>query len=168
VARGEALTRGDDPAVTGRLVEAITKANAPRLERLAFLHILGYRRDTAVDTALIGLLADPELRPLAAYLLGRAGFKGYPARARSVRATADALAHHLGDTSKFADPWTGESYQTQDLVLAAFIRVAGPERFRIADPARAGMIGYELARFDAPTRASLLAQARQLDRSTLP
>jgi hypothetical protein len=164
--RGESLTHGDDPAVTARLASAMASPAAPRVERLAILQIIGLRADPTVDATLIDALADPALRPLAAYLLGRPGFKGYPKRTRNAAAVLDALGRHLDDAGTFDDPWYQRTYRTQDLVLAAFVRVAGPERFDLSSLAgpRAEMIGYELAAFDDAGRASLLAQCKALAR----
>ena len=165
--RGEALTHGADPAVTARLASAIADRSAPRVERLALLQILGLRGDPSVDAALIEALADPALRPLAAYLLGRVGFKGYPKRTRSARSVLAALAPYLDDSGTFDDPWSQKSYRSQDLVLAAFVRIAGPEHFDLSALAkpRAEMIGYELAELDDASRASLRAQCKTVDLS---
>jgi hypothetical protein len=166
--RGEPLTHSDEPAVTARLASAIADRSAPPTERLALLQVLGLRGDPSVDGALIDALADPALRPLAAYLLGRAGFKGYPRRARSTRAALAGLAAQLDDGGEFHDPWHDQSLHTQDLVVAAFIRIAGPERFDLSalDRPRAEMIGYELAALDPASRSSLVAQCKAVDVST--
>jgi hypothetical protein len=165
--RGEALRRAGEAAVTSRLALAIADRSAPRIERLALLQIVGLRDDPSVDAVLIQALADPELRPLAAYLLGRVGFKGYPKRARSAHAVLTALAGHLDDPGRFDDPWYQTSYRSQDLILAAFVRVAGPDLFDLSalGRPRAEMIGYELAQLEDASRASLWSQCKAFDLS---
>jgi hypothetical protein len=150
----------DDPAVTERLMAEI--GSAGRIHRLALLHVLGMRSDPTVDDALLTTLEDPELRATSAYLLGRPGFKGYPERPRDRDAILAALRPHLTDDGTFEDPFYHRSFRTQDFVLGAFIRLAGPERFRFADPEDADLIGYELPEFDAATRADLLEQAQAI------
>ena len=151
------LVSFDDPAVTRRLLGEIDGAD--RVHRLALLHVLGKRSDGIVDRALLTTLEDPELRATSAYLLGRPGFKGYPARERDRDAIRAALRRHLADDGSFEDPFYRRTFRTQDFVLAAFIRLTGPELFRFADPGAAETIGYDLAAFDAATRADLLEQA---------
>jgi len=46
-------------------------------------------------------------------------------------------------------------------VLAALVRLTGPERFGITDRVRADLIGYSLPAFDDATRAELLARATE-------
>jgi hypothetical protein len=154
------LITSDDPAVTERLLAEAT-GDGDRVFRLAVLHVLGKRSDQTVDAALMTTLDDPELRATSAYLLGRAGYKGYPERSRDERAIRESLRRHLDDDGTFDDPFYRRSFRTQDFVLAAFVRVSGPERFRIADDVLADLIGYTLPEFDADTRADLLAQAKQ-------
>jgi hypothetical protein len=150
----------DDPAVTQRLLAEMEGSD--RVHRLALLHVLGRRTDDTVDSVLLRTLEDPELRATSAYLLGRPGFKGYPDRPRDVDAVRAGLRRHLADPGRFEDPFRARSFRTQDFVLAAFARLTGPERFRLADPELADMIGYELPRFDAVTRADLLRQAEAM------
>ena len=154
------LVTSDDPAVTERLLAEAT-GDRDRVFRLAVLQVLGKRSDPTVDAALLTTLEDPELRATSAYLLGRPGYKGYPARPRGERAIRAALRRHLDDDGTFDDPFYRRTFRTQDFVLAAFIRVTGPERFRIPDTAFAELIGYTLPEFDAETRADLLAQAKR-------
>lgn len=156
------LIARDDPAVTERLLAEI-RGSDDRLYRLALLHVLGKRADPTVDAALLATLDDPDLRATSAYLLGRAGFKGYPERRRDVAAIRAALRHHLLDDGEFEDPFYRRRFRTQDFVLAAYVRITGPERFRIADPDLADMIGQALPAFDDAVRADLLAQAQQMD-----
>ena len=157
VARG--LISADDPAVTERLL-AEARAADDRVLGLALLHVLGKRSDPTVDAALIAALGDPELRPAAAYLLGRRGYKGYPADGRDLDAVRAALRPYLDDESRFEDPFYGRGFRTQDFVLAALVRLTGPERFGLTEPKRADLIGYGLPAFDDATRAELLARAR--------
>ena len=156
------LITSDDPAVTERLLAEAT-GDGDRVFRLAVLHVLGKRSDPAVDAALMTTLDDPELRATSAYLLGRPGYKGYPARPRDEAAVRESLRRHLDDDGTFDDPFYRRSFRTQDFVLAAFVRVTGPDRFRIPDPVLADLIGYTLPAFDAETRADLLAQAKRVD-----
>ena len=155
-----ALISSDDPAVTHRLL-AEARAADDRVLGLALLHVLGKRADPTVDAALIEALADPELRPAAAYLLGRRGYKGYPAEGRDLDAVRAALRPHLDDDSRFEDPFYRRGFRSQDLVLAALVRLTGPQRFGITDPVRADLIGYSLPAFDDETRAELLARAHE-------
>jgi hypothetical protein len=154
------LITSDDPAVTERLLAEAT-GDGDRVFRLAVLHVLGKRADAGVDAALLTTLEDPELRATSAYLLGRPGYKGYPERERDAEAIRAALRRHLDDDGIFEDPFYRRSFRTADFVLAAYVRVTGPERFRIADDVLADLIGYELPRFDEETRADLLAQAKR-------
>lgn len=154
------LISSDEPEVTQRLLSEID--GAERVHRLALLHVLGKRSDGSVDGALLQTLEDPELRATSAYLLGRPGYKGYPARERDVEAIRAALRRHLTDEGTFEDPFYRRTFLAGDFVLAAFIRLTGPERFRFADPGIAETIGYDLPGFDAATRAGLLEQARAM------
>jgi hypothetical protein len=156
---GEGLIGGDDPAVTARLL-AEAQDSGDRAYRLAVMHLLGMRAGPGVDAALIALLDDRDLRATAAYLLGRAGFKGYPARARDEAAVVAALRRHLDDPSTFDDPFYRRTFRTQDFVLGALVRVLGPERFKTSDPRAREQIGYALPWWSDATRAELLAQAR--------
>ena len=74
----------------------------------------------------------------------------------------------LDDGGEFHDPWRDQSLHTQDLVIAAFVRIAGPERFDLSalDRPRAEMIGYEPAELDPASRSSLVAQCKAVDVST--
>jgi CRP-like cAMP-binding protein len=112
------------------------------------------------DAALISLLGAPDLRATAAYLLGRAGFKGYPTRQRDEVAIVAALRQHLDDTSTFDDPFYRRSLRTQDFVIGALVRVRGPERFKTSDPRVEDQIGFALPWWSDAVRAELLAQAR--------
>lgn len=150
----------DDPAVTRRLLTEMDGAD--RVKQLALLHVLGKRTDDTVDSALLTTLENPALRATSAYLLGRPGFKGYPGRSRDVDRIREALWRHIADDSTFDDPFYRRSFRTQDFVLAAYIRLTGPERFRFADHKVADMIGYALPAFDEATRADLLQQAHRI------
>ena len=72
------------------------------------------------------------------------------------------LRGHLADGREFADPFLRRSFRVQDFVLAAYVRVTGPDRFTFADPQAADLIGYTVPRFDEDTRADLLAQAERM------
>ena len=150
----------DDPAVTRRLVAELDGAG--RVHKLALLHVLGMRSDPTVDAALLKTLEDPELTATSAYLLGRAGSKGYPDRERDVAAIRTALRRHLDDHGTFHDPFYDREFRTQDFVLGAYVRLTGPDRFRFADPDDADLIGLALPDFDAATRADLLEQVKAI------
>jgi len=155
--RADTLIASDDPRVTERL---LTEARAPgdRTYRLAVLHVLGKRADPTVDAALIALIDDADLRATAAYLLGRAGYRGYPARARDAAAVRAALRRYVGDTSTFTDPFYRRAFRTQDFVIGAYVRVTGPEKFHLTDEALIDLIGRGLPALSDATRAALLAQ----------
>lgn len=156
-----ALIGSSDPKVTERLV-IDARGSGGRVYRLAVLHVLGMRADPTVDAALIALLDDPALRATAAYLLGRVGFKGYPRRARDARAVQVALQRYLDDQTMFEDPFYRRTFRTQDFVLGAYVRVIGPEQFRIPDPTTVDLSGLGLPELTDAERADLLAQAKQL------
>jgi hypothetical protein len=156
-----ALIGADDPAITQRLLAEALAAD-DRVLGLALLHVLGKRSDPTVDAALIEALRVPELRPTAAYLLGRRGYKGYPADGRDLDAVRGALRPYLDDDERFEDPFHRRSFRAGDFALAALVRLEGPERFGITDPKRGDLIGYALPALDDATRAQLLARARGL------
>jgi hypothetical protein len=157
---GRFLISYDDPAVTRRLVAEMNGAG--RVHKLALLHVLGMRSDPTVDAALLKTLEDPELTATSAYLLGRAGYKGYPDRKRNLAAIRTALRRHLDNKGTFQDPFYHQEFRTQDFVLGAYIRLVGPGRFHFADPDEADLIGLALPDFDAATRAALLEQAKAI------
>jgi hypothetical protein len=103
---------------------------------------------------------DPVIGGLASYLVGRIGFKGYPARARVATPLLRALAPHLDDAATFDDPWYRKCYRVGDLALGAFVRIAGPDRFRFADPQDATYVGYTVLPPSDALRSTLFAQAR--------
>lgn len=156
---GENLIASDDPAVTSRLL-AEAQGGGDRVYRLAVVHLLGMRATSDVDAALIALLDDREVGATAAYLLGRAGFKGYPSRTRDVAAIVAALRRHLDDAATFDDPFYRRTFRVQDFVLGALARLLGPERFKIADPRFDNDIGYALPWWNDAVRAELLTQVR--------
>jgi hypothetical protein len=155
---GQELIRSGVPGVTARLL-AEALGDGDRVYRLAVLHVLGKRSSADVDAALLRALEAPALRATAAYLLGRAGYRGYPARARDERSVRAALGRHLGDPSTFDDPFYRRSFRTQDFILCAYVRVVGPGRFHIADPTLSDLIGYALPALGDAVREDLLAQA---------
>ena len=156
---GERLASSRDAAVTGRLIAEARDTANDRVYRLAILQVLAYRNDPAVDAALADAVADPVIGGLACYLVGRIGFKGYPSRTRAAGPLLRALAPRLHDAGSFDDPWYRKSYRIADLALAAFVRIAGPERFRFADPQDATFIGYTVLAPGDAERAALLPQA---------
>ena len=158
VAHGLITVPGED--ITARLQEEI-EGSRDRVYRLALLHVLGRRRDERVDQALLAALEDPDLRATAAYLLGRAGFKPYPARPRDEDAVRAALRRYLDDDTTFDDPFYRQSFRVGDFVLGAYIRLTGPKRFTFADRTVGDDIGYELPRF-GDQREDLLAQAQRI------
>lgn len=159
--QGQDLVSDRSAEIVPRLLaEALDQRN-DRVFRLVVLQLIGLRREPAVDTALVAALADPVLRPLAAYLLGRPGFKGYPARERkTVAPLLKALSPYLADRSVYEDPWYHSMHRTADLVLGAFVRIAGPDSFTFVDPEERDMVGYTL-RFPETERAGLQEQAQQ-------
>lgn len=159
--KGEDLARSREPELVPRLLAEALDGRNDRIFRLVMLQILALHSDAAVDAALVTALTDPVLRPLAAYFLGRSGFKGYPARERkTVAPLLRALAAHLDDTGIYDDPWYRTTHATRDLVLGAFVRIAGPDSFTFADPENRDFVGYTL-RFPEAERAGLHAQAKQ-------
>lgn len=159
--KGRDLVDSPEPGLVPRLAVEALDGHNDRVFRLVMLQILGLRREAAVDTTLIAALADPALRPLAAYLLGRPGFKGYPARDRkSVAPLLRSLAAHLDDAGHYDDPWYQRSYATGDLVLAAYVRLAGIDRFVFANAENRDFLGYTL-HFPDAERTGLRTQAKQ-------
>jgi hypothetical protein len=156
------LQRDPNASTTERLLAEVRRPDADRTFRLAVLHVIGKRSDAKVDGALIAVLDDPELRATAAYLLGRPGFKGYPARTRDVAAVRKALRPHLEDATVFDDPFYKKKFRTQDFVICAFVRLSGPANFTIPDKNVAAMIGYTLPQLGDDLRSALLARAAAL------
>ncbi len=159
----QALINSGDLAVTKRLLAEATGAG-DIVYRLAVLHVLGKRTDATVDAALIRLLDDGALRATAAYLLGRAGYKGYLPRVgvRDVAAVRKALRTHINDSTMFTDPYHHTTYRTQDFVLAAYIRLTGPSKFTFANSDLADLIGLGLPELTNDLRALLLAQIARM------
>jgi hypothetical protein len=158
----DGLQRDRDPAVTDRLLAEVL-APSDRTYRLAVLHVLGKRSDPKVDPALITALDDAALRAMAAYLLGRPGFKGYPARPRDLAVVRAALRKYLDDTTTFDDPFNRKkTFRTQDFVIGAYVRLTGVEKFTIPDREVYDLIGQGLPNFGADLRASLLARCKEL------
>jgi hypothetical protein len=157
--QGDALIGSSDAEVTPRLL-AEALHGGDRVYRLAVLHVLGKRATADVDAALLQTLDDPDLRATAAYLLGRTGSKGYPARPRDTAKIRAALRAHLADPSSFEDPFYQRTFRTQDFVLAAFVRVTGVSQFHIASRDVADLIGLGLPDMSDAIRADLLAQVK--------
>ncbi|MCC6996743.1 MAG: hypothetical protein IT370_19175 [Deltaproteobacteria bacterium] len=166
------LRRGDKLALAGpdgvaRLLNESADARLPRAARLAMLQILGYSTDGGADAALIQALNAPVLRPLAAYLLGRARRWGYPERPRDRHAILRALRPHLEDATTYDDPWrASDPVTTGDLALAAFVAVAGPARF--VETGVSESIGLGMPHFDAPLRAALVRACKAVDVDAVP
>lgn len=160
--RGRALASAAEPEVTARLAAEAGDASAPLPYRLATLHILAQRDDPAVDAALVAALATDELRPVAAYLLGRIGFKGYPHRPRAVEPLLAALRPYLADAGHFTDPWYRRGIPTRDLVIGACVRLAGVERFTFPSAGMENAIGYDLPEWSDAERGALLEQLRRM------
>ena len=158
--KGEGLVRSRDAAVTARLAAEAGDTTNDRVFRLVMLQVMAYRDDPAVDPALASAVDDPVIGGLASYLVGRIGFKGYPARARAAAPLLRALAPHLDDAATFDDPWYQKRYRAGDLALGAFVRIAGPDGFRFADPQDATYVGYTMLPPSDVERSTLLAQAR--------
>lgn len=156
------LQRDPSASTTERLAVEIGQRDAGATFRLAVLHVIGKRSDAKVDGVLIAALEDPELRAAAAYLLGRPGFKGYPARTRDIAAVRKALRPYLEDGTVFEDPFYKKKFRTHDFVLGAFVRLSGPENFAIPDKNIAAMIGYTLPQLGDDLRSALLARAKAL------
>lgn len=166
---GEDLAYSDNPQVTVRLAAEAADQDNARAFRLAMVQFLGWRRDASADDALIAALSDPTLCPLASFLLGRIGYKGYPLRDRPARRILTALKPHLDDDSTYRDPWLDETYRTGDFVIAAFVRVAGIDRFRFADEEKhKSWIGLELPSFDAAERDNLRDQCEAFVVASVP
>jgi len=143
------------------LAEAL--GDGDRVYRIAVVHVLGKRMDAKVDAALIATLDDPELRAPSAYLLGRPGFKGYPARPRELTVVLAALRRYLDDATTFSDPfYRSRTFRTQDFVIGAFVRLIGPDQFAIVDRNVHDLIGQSVPSFGDDLRASLLARCKQL------
>lgn len=157
------LINVDDRAVTERVVAEI-RGSSDRVFQLALLHVLGRRLDSTVDAALIKLLDDPALRATTAYLLGAVGGKGLPKRVRdaaAVRAVRAALLPWIDDATAFDDPFREKTYRTGDFALCAFVRVVGPDKFKLPGQ-QADLIGYAVPELDAATRTTLQAQAHAI------
>jgi hypothetical protein len=152
-----ALITVPDPEVTARLRREILGARDP-VYALALLHVLGRRTDAGVDDVLLETLEDPRLTATSAYLLGRPGFKPYPARDGGDAAAIEAaLRRHLHDEGTFEDPFYRQSFRIQDFVIAALVRLRGPSHFHFERPDLGDNIGYDLPDL-GPDRAGLLAQ----------
>ncbi len=145
------------PEVTAQLAGEIRAADDP-VYALALLQVLGRRADDGVDPTLLDLLGDPGLRATSAYLLGRMGYRGYPVRARDSAEVEAGLRAYLADDGEFEDPFYREQFRRQDFVIAALVRILGPDGFEFVEPRIAGTIGYALPRFDDDERAGLLSQ----------
>jgi hypothetical protein len=157
---GDLLVRVTSSEIIPRLSAEALDVRNDKIFRYVMLQILARRPELAVDDTLLAALADPTLRPLAAHFLGRPGFKDYPARARpSVEPILQALGGYLDDKGTYLDPWYRENYAVADLVLGAFVRLAGPETFTFIDPKERDFIGYTLD-FPSTERTGLLAQAK--------
>jgi hypothetical protein len=161
---GQGLVSAPDPEVTRLVADAIDDAIdeadqvADPVAALALLHIVGQRADDLVDDVLIRALGSTALMPTAAYLLGRAGYRGYPARTRDEAAVTRALREHLDDPGQFVDPFLGKTFQGRDFVIAALVRLSGVGKFTGIDERQAPMVGLALPDFSDAQRTELVDQ----------
>lgn len=158
---GWGLVRSREPETTARLLGEARRPDQPLAARLAMIHVLALREDPLVDAALIDALGEPALLGTAAYSLGRIGFKGYPQRPRDIAGILAALEDHLEASGAFLDPWHELQLPNQDLVLGAFVRLAGVDHFRLPEDGHLDFIGYDLPSFSPAERSDLLAQCRE-------
>lgn len=154
---GRGLVSTPDPEVTRMVADAIDESVDP-VAAMALLHMVGQRADDLVDEVLMGALGSEALMPTAAYLLGRTGYRGYPARSRDEAAVTRALREHLDDPGEFVDPFLGKTFQGRDFVIAALVRLLGVERFTGVDERQAPMVGLALPDFSDTQRTELVAQ----------
>lgn len=160
---GQGLVSAPDREVTRLLSDAIDRATEiteppDPVFALALLHVIGQRADDLVDGVLMRALGAEALMPTAAYLLGRAGYRGYPARRRDEAAVLRALREHLDDPGDFVDPFLRRTVPGRDFVIAALVRLVGVERFTGVDERRAPMIGLALPDFSDAQRTELVRQ----------
>jgi hypothetical protein len=85
--------------------------------------------DPRADDLLVEALDDAALRPRALYLLGVAGTRGWPRRARDTGRILRAILPHIDDATRYTDVVHGTTVEVGDLARAAFARIAGPDRF---------------------------------------
>lgn len=154
---GQGLISAPEPAVTQLLADAIDETADP-VTALALLHVVGQRADDLVDEVLMRALDSKAQMPTAAYLLGRAGYRGYPARSRNAAAVTRALREHLDEPGEFVDPFLGKAFQRRDFVIAALVRLLGVERFPAVDDRQAPMVGLALPQFSDAQRTELVGQ----------
>ncbi|WP_395727389.1 hypothetical protein [Nakamurella sp.] len=163
---GQGLVSAPDREVTRLLSDAIDRATEiteiteppDPVFALALLHVVGQRADDLVDGVLIRALGAEALMPTAAYLLGRAGYRGYPARRRDEAAVLRALREHLDDPGDFVDPFLRRSFPGRDFVIAALVRLVGVEQFTGVDERQAPMVGLALPDFSDAQRTELVRQ----------
>jgi hypothetical protein len=129
------------------------------------LFLLAAQDDARVDAILVDALADPRLRPRALYLIGAIGTRGWPKRDRDVPALLRAVRPWTSDATTYVDPVHEEDVVVGDLAKAAFIRLAGPERFpaleRAANPRQpfpVEHVGMAIAHYDDQARDELQAE----------
>jgi hypothetical protein len=160
---GQGLVSAPDREVTRLLSDAIVQATeitgpADPVAALALLHVVGQRADDLVDGVLMRALGSKALMPTAAYLLGRAGYRGYPERSRDEAAVMRALREHLEDPGDFVDPFLRRTFPGRDFVIAALVRLLGVERFTGVDERQAPMVGLALPDFSDAQRTELVEQ----------
>jgi len=127
------------------------------------LFLIASTDDARADDLLVAALEKSHSRARAAYLLGAIGGKGWPKRQRDTARILTALAPHVHDNSAYHDPYyTKTSFQVGDFVKAAYIRIAGVDKFPqvknlqgLPDDPTGHFIGLELPTFTAADRSRL-------------
>jgi hypothetical protein len=134
------------------------------LWREVILFLLAAQDDDRVDGILVDALGDPALRPRALYLIGVIGTRGWPKRERDTPSLLRAVLPWTTDATPYVDPVYGTTLETGDLAKAAYMRLAGPERFpalrRVAEegePLAVNFVGMEIAAFSPGQRVALQA-----------
>jgi hypothetical protein len=131
--------------------------------REVLLFLIAHTDDPRADAMLIDALDAAGLRPRALYLLGAIGTKGWPSRDRDVPVILSAIERYLGDHTAYVDVyWRALTFETADFARAAYIRVAGVERFPevhglagFPDDPSGRFIGMSLPTFTPEDRARL-------------
>jgi hypothetical protein len=131
--------------------------------REVLLFLTASSEDPRADVLLLDALKDPQLRPRALYLLGVAGTKGWPRRERDTAQILRAIVPHVDDSTPYEDVVHGTTVENGDFARAAFVRIAGPDRFpSLANLpwTQADFIGLTVPELSPETRATLSAEIR--------